>query len=70
MIEAITASGHDYALDHSPSRLAHLAHRKSYVFHMFIIGPNSHEKLTKSEIRSKVMRSTEIQYRTYCMCFI
>ena len=32
---------------------------------MVIIGPNSHEKLTKSEIRSKVMRSTKIQYMTY-----
>ena len=43
----------------------HLAHRKSY---LVIIGPNSHEKLTKSEIMSKVFRSTEIQYMIYYMC--
>ena len=30
------------------AKITHLAHRKSY---MVIIGPNSHEKLTKSEIR-------------------
>ena len=30
-------------------RITHLAHRKSY---LFIICPKSHEKLTKSEIRS------------------
>ena len=34
-------------------RITHLAHRKSY---MVIICPNSHEKLTKSEIRSNSSR--------------
>ena len=53
--------GLNIAQNHSSS------HSKSY---LVIIGPNSHEKLTKSEIRSKVMRSTEIQYMTYYMCFM
>ena len=34
-------------------RITHLAHRKSY---LVIICPNSHEKLTKSEIRSSSSR--------------